>query len=158
MDSRRKSDTANRLSGIGGWLILPAIALLLIPIRIATSANEYLRAIERTETDRQFYVVMTDWSLLIALSFFSLLVAFFFFKKRKGSLSLYVILLFGMALWSAIDATILFFLDFGAEASRQYLVAGATLLAAIISTAYFRRSRRVRNTFSPYITQTVIEG
>ena len=158
LGSRRKSDTANRLSGIGGWLILPAIALFLIPIRIITSAKEYLRAIERTETDHQFYVVMTDWSLLIALSFFSLIVAFFFFKRRKGSLSLYIILLFGMALWSAIDATILSLLGLDEEATRQYLTAGATLLAAIIWTAYFRRSRRVRNTFSPYISRTVIEG
>ena len=158
LGSRRKSNTANELSGIGGWLILPAIVLFLIPIRILTSAKEYLRAIERTEADHQFYAVMTDWSLLIALSFFSLIVSFFFFKRRRGALSLYIILMFWMALWSAVDATILSLLGLGQEASRQYLAAGATLLAAIILTVYFRRSRRVRNTFSPYITRTVIEG
>ncbi len=136
-------------SGIGGWLILPAIGIVVAPVQFAKNILDYFPGVELLEPGTLLHtmtiVEMLAW---IGFAILATMTAVQFFTRRRSAPRLYRALLVGQLLfvlaayWVAailFDAPI-FDVDSG--------FAIAMLLAACaIWIPYFLYSVRVRNTF-----------
>ncbi len=136
-------------SGIGGWLILPAIGIVVAPIQFTMNVMDYFPKFELLEPGTLLHTMtMVEILAWIGFAILATTTAVQFFTYRKNAPKLYRALLVGQLLfvvaayWVAailFDAP-LFDVDVG-------FAIGMLLAACAIWIPYFLYSVRVRNTF-----------
>lgn len=160
------------LKGLGGWLILPMIGLILAPFRLIYQEiiDPSLLFVEET------YTVLTEptsiayhalWVPLLIGDFLLTILTFFFFclllwHAFKHSIrfpQLFIVwLIFNLvAQLIGLSLALQILSDMPAEIAREIKLdsinrsVGQSFLGALIWIPYFLRSRRVKNTFiQPY--------
>jgi hypothetical protein len=136
-------------AGIGGWLILPAIGVVALPIRLLAGLKNYADAFAAVPADSLIHTLLiVDLGLTVALTAYGIYTAVQFFGKKRAAPRLFIGLLLAQLAFVLLDSlTALLFLGvpmFDPDTVRTLLV---LLIACAIWTTYFRRSVRVRNTF-----------
>ncbi|MDD5194843.1 MAG: DUF2569 family protein [Candidatus Omnitrophica bacterium] len=149
----------NKISGIGGWLILPTIGIFISSVMYFVNIFRKLSFLGSSEYEK----LILQYSGLGMLNLYELFFQFFalvlflnivwlFFRKKiflpKAMISLMWIVfsfslidfIWGLNVFGSEDALVLIFL------LKSTNVIGL-LIASIIWTAYFLKSRRVKNTF-----------
>jgi Protein of unknown function (DUF2569) len=135
-------------SGIEGWLIIPAIGLVLSPIkRIAAFfwgiflIQEY--APEIMGDPRWLLTAFIDVAMIVAC----VIVAFLFFNRRRITVGAIIGLMSASIIASVIQAVLnmAMFEDIGTDAINPVIHA---CVFAAIWIPYFLRSKRVKNTFT----------
>jgi hypothetical protein len=136
-------------SGIGGWLILPAIGIIVAPFQFAMNIFDYFPQIEILQPGTLLHTMtLVEVLAWVGFTILAATTAFQFFTFRKSAPRLYRALLVGQLLfvvaayWAAailFDAP-MFDVDAG-------IAAGMLLAACAIWIPYFLYSVRVRNTF-----------
>jgi len=155
-------DSEARLHGIGGWLILPAISMVVTPFVIAVQATklQFIFSIDRWNalTSKASEAYHPLWGPLLTaelltnifLIVFSILVAVLFFQRRHLTVTLFVILLVLYPLIAIVDYLVT--QQIPAVAARPNFTVGPTIargiIAAFVWVSYFRMSRRVKATFT----------
>lgn len=150
-----------RLQGISGWLLLPAIGVLLAPLRIGSALlnNLSLYAVDTwsaltTWGSAQYHamwapVLLFELASNVALVVFGLLLAVLFYQRRSSLPKVYIGFMSTMLALMVIDLALLQCLPEAAQAAGRQ---GATTLAhslvwAVIWGRYFMVSQRVKATF-----------
>lgn len=150
-------------TGLGGWLILPAISIIFTPIgqlfSLADIFVNYSGTIELLGPYMETSMLLTVYyygSILfeIALLFYSIFLLLAFFRKKKSAPDMFIGLLLVMLTVSILDMLAWSYIaklfpngsETGAVADtgRSLIRAG---ISAMIWIPYFRLSRRVKNTF-----------
>ena len=133
--------------GIGGWLTIPAIGLVLAPIISTISfvlGFDVIRSVtpELLSDARLWATIAIDVTGIIA----TITVAILFFQKRRIAVPAIVILMVIMIVASAVQ---LFLSNaiFGETSPRDAKPIVHSLVFAAVWIPYFGRSRRVENTF-----------
>ncbi|HEX6591249.1 MAG TPA: DUF2569 domain-containing protein [Moraxellaceae bacterium] len=152
----------NDVKGIGGWLILPAIGLIAIPIQIALSFyTDYLPIFRDggwellTTPGSEHYHPL--WARTIvyeiigsaAYLLFGLYVAFLFFSKSYKFPAFMIVLLVAnivLAAGSLYLADLIPAIEAGEKMQMSSEITRA-VLSALIWIPYFVVSKRVKNTF-----------
>lgn len=139
---------SNGYSGIGGWLILPAIGLVLSPIFVLLFINSrilpFFTAVQFTEDQSELRTMLIlDLVVNLAIFAYNIAVAVFFFKKKK-ILPKLVISLYVLNLFFLLGDRFIF-LTLNDEQFTLALVRG--LLSSFIWIPYFLISKRVKATF-----------
>ncbi len=136
-------------SGIGGWLILPAIGIVVAPVWFAKNVFDYFPGIELLEPGTLVHTMtMIEVLGLIGFAILATLTAVQFFTYRKGAPKLYRVFMVGQLLflmgdyWQAaiFFSKPMFDIDTGITMSMLFA-------ACLIWVPYFLYSARVRNTF-----------
>ena len=130
--------------GIGGWLLVPAIGLILLPIR-----NLYIilftinRLPSEVTGDPRTWVVGAMEIILIAAL---VAVAIFFFKKRRIAITAIIVL---MAASIPFELVQLVIKSFQYDRLNAHMFRGLVeaLIISSIFIPYFIKSQRVKNTF-----------
>lgn len=148
--------------GIGGWLLLPALAMVLSPLRIAYDFYQNFFPILRPSlwfallsSKSGMYnpplALLLSWEIIVnvLLLGLTLWLAFLFFKKQKQVPTLYV---GWLVLTCILQMADLFFASFVPALAQQqngsaYAELVKTLIASAIWIPYFLKSKRVKNTF-----------
>jgi transglutaminase-like putative cysteine protease len=149
------------LQGISGWLVLPAIGIVLTPLvvlaELITGAEAYSLATwtRLTAVGGEQYHALWEPLLLfglaanLAILVLSCLVLVVFFQRRRSAPRLYIAMICGSALvlvvdhlgaWQIPDAN-------AAIAPSDVASVGHSVLSAILWTSYFLLSKRVKSTF-----------
>lgn len=135
------------LEGIGGWLILPAIGMVLGPIvgvvGLVIALGLYSR-VARAGYGGVFMLELLVGAVLVALAIYA---AVLFFRKQRKAPRIIIILLvaglgadlFLLAVELAASAQV-----FAAETAKQLV---RDMIGAAIWIPYFRVSKRVKATF-----------
>ena len=150
-------------SGIGGWLILPAIGLVLTPILLlVTITRDLLPALQPevwnalTEPGSQAYHPM--WSTVILFEavanvgflVFTLWLGYLFVRQSSRTPAVFIVWLLINVAIQVIDLLLAQSIPVVAEESTAAV--GREIFRAILQAAiwipYFLRSERVRNTFT----------
>jgi hypothetical protein len=138
------SMTGPAISGIEGWLLLPAFSLIAGPLWSAYSI--YLNATfldTSLQTDLRA-VLLLENILLSGMVLFQVYVAAAFFQRKSAAPNLVIALLIARVVFNIIDWLAM------ASITRESPDVGTLLgssIAAGIWIAYFKRSRRVKATF-----------
>lgn len=141
--------SANEPAGIGGWLILPAIGIVVAPFQFAKNVLDYFPGIELLAPGTLLHTMtMIEILAWIGFAILAATTAVQFFARKKSAPTLYRALLIGQLIFvlAAYWAAAIFFDTpmFDVDAG----IAIAMLLAACaIWIPYFLYSTRVRNTF-----------
>ena len=133
--------------GIGGWLILPAITLILgviiSVIGLGMSFEAYPHVVRAGYGGYFALNIMIDIGLFVYL-----LIATVLFFRKKASAPAAII---GLMITQIITSTVLLVIALGAEASDFAIEDGKALFRSIVGSAiwipYFRISQRVKATF-----------
>jgi hypothetical protein len=140
---------ASEPSGIGGWLILPAIGIVVAPIWFAMNVFDYFPGFELLEPGTLVHAMtMVEILGLIGFAILGTLTAVQFFTYKRSAPRLYRTFMVGQLLflvgeyWAA--AILLGRPMF--DASSGFAI-GKWLVACLIWIPYFLYSARVRNTF-----------
>lgn len=154
-------DASERLTGIGGWLILLAIGLLLRPVGYLKGLYDLMPTMLKTDPWR----ALTDpiesgfhawWApaLLYELFFnlaslvFCLLLIALFFRKRAAWSRCFALFLVVTILGSGLDVFLVDHIPAAAEPfSKSFREIGILAAAAAILIPYVFRSKRVKATF-----------
>jgi hypothetical protein len=149
------------LTGLGGWLVLPAIGIVIRPIIALFGVFGCLAFLGAAETiiatiglrSYQQLKPIVAFELLsnLAMVGFCIYVAMQFFRKKSNAPKLYMIMLFAQVIMVTIDAMLMSFLYTptgqttgpNSEASSLFVA----FISAAIWTSYFTKSVRVKNTF-----------
>ncbi len=140
---------------IGGWLIIPAIGVILNPVtRLGTSLLNFESiALLAFRTDAP--VSARFWKELVAIEFLgnmvlfvvSILIAIQFFSRRSSFPQLFIAFLVAGALFQTLDSiAAAVFLEAVTDADSARTAVGAWISVAIW-VPYFTRSVRVKETF-----------
>jgi len=149
------------LQGIGGWLILPAIGVVVAPIRLLVGLKELLPSYaadswsQLTTVGGAAYHALWAPTLLFELAanlgylVFSLLLLVLFFQKRRGAPRLYIALLGAYALMQVIDIALMQAIPAAATkvTGKDWGELMRSLMVFGIWGSYFHLSRRVKATF-----------
>ena len=147
------------LSGLGGWLLLIGLNVVISPIKIvrgiAESASAYSMSSWHTLTSPSGGAYHALWApflifdLLANLTLFgcSILLVMFFFKKRRVFPKLFVAFLLSNALIILADHFGTQLLDKQTSAIDDTRTVTRALAACIIWIPYMFQSRRVKATF-----------
>jgi hypothetical protein len=136
-------------SGIGGWLILPAIGLVLGPLRSLVGMKDYFEAFEIVESGTPIYnFIIVELIVLVLFILFSIYVAIKFFSKSASAPKLVIVLLILQLFFIVVDSAAVSMMFgvpfFDGETAPMLFV---SLVACAIWIPYFSNSRRVNNTF-----------
>jgi transglutaminase-like putative cysteine protease len=151
-----------RLTGFGGWLILPCISvvswppLMLYQIIKGTAAFAMPTWISHTHPGDALYHPMWAPSLLFELSaqtglfVLSVLLLIVFFQRRRIAPLLFISLELAALLVGAIDLGLLSAIPNIAEAhtTRQWMTLARVCVRVVVWCPYFLLSKRVRYTFT----------
>ncbi len=153
----------NKLKGLGGWLILPALGLIITPFRMGL---QFYRDMLPTLTPKIWNALTNSssatyhplWGPLIvfeiianlALFFYTLWLLWLFFRKLKHVPRLFVIWLVLLAAIQIVDLLLANQIPAIAtqptdQESLKDLI--RSIIGAAIWIPYFIRSKRVKNTF-----------
>lgn len=149
------------LHGLGGWLILPAIGVIVMPIRILVDFLSTLPSYAAetwanlTTVGSAGYhplwapLLLYELSANLTLIVCSILLAIMFFQKRRGVPLLFIGVVGGSVVVQAIDLMLGSFVP--AVASEMGVKAWGELARGVIGAllwgSYFLVSRRVKSTF-----------
>ena len=146
-NNSKSEDVDAKLAGIGGWLILPAIGLVLGPIigviGLIAAFGMY------SKVERAGYGGIYALELMVVLGFlvFTIYAAVLFFQKKRNAPRTIIILLVA----SIAASVVLLVIELGAEAEVFAIETGKQLVREIIGASiwvpYFRASERVKATF-----------
>jgi hypothetical protein len=155
-------EKSSELSGIAGWLILPALAMIISPLRILYECyHSFLPVLKPSlwfamlSTKSTFYnpplALLLTWEIVanVAMFAFTIWLAFLFFKKQKSVPRLYITwLVLGIVLQIA-DLVFSSFVPLVVEQQNgdAYKELIKSVVAAAIWIPYFLQSKRVKNTF-----------
>lgn len=131
--------------GIGGWLILPAIGLILSPIlNLITFGNE-VELLGKFSYSDYHSLITFEVIYLALLVIFQIYTAFKFYTKKMDAPKLVTLMLIVNFIGTAIIALWLEMMgNLSNEISMNVLKA---FFAAAVWVTYFKRSLRVMNTF-----------
>ena len=136
-------------SGIGGWLILPAIGILVAPVQFVMNVFDDFPRFELLEPGTLLHTMtMVKILVWVAFALLATTTAVQFFTRRKGAPRLYRTLLVAQLLFfmAAYWAMAIFF-DTPMMNVDTWITVGMLLAACVIWIPYFLYSARVRNTF-----------
>lgn len=149
-------------SGISGWLLLPAFAMIISPLRIAYEFHQsffpllkpavWLSLLStRSTVYNPPLAVLLSWEIVANVILFicTIWLAIMFFKKHKSVPKFYIAWLLASC---ALQITDLFFGSLiPMVAAQQNGSAIGDLMKSVVATAiwvpYFLKSKRVKNTF-----------
>jgi hypothetical protein len=133
--------------GIGGWLILPAIGLVLGLIVGVLGLLACFGMYSDIAKAGYGGIYMLEILVIIGLIGFTLYAAILFFKKKNNAPNAIITLL----ILSLVSSVVLLIIELGAGAEPFAIETGKQLVREIISAAiwipYFRTSERVKATF-----------
>lgn len=147
------------LRGIRGWLLLPALGVIVSPIRIATDLYTTFGSLsvdtwsQLTTSGSPHFNAMWAPLLLGELAFnlglfvISLLLAVMFFQKRRGAPLLFAGFLVATVLVNAADLAAASLIPEASVTDKQWIGLWRLGFSALLWSAYFLRSKRVRSTF-----------
>lgn len=140
-------ETQGTVEGISGWLILPAIHLILSPIQLAMVVLQDLAALAK-RTPVMVPVTIELVMQLLHLGF-CLVVATLFFRRKKSApmamLAFYALNLATTLISAGLAAWVRDVLHSSTESSTVDIV--RSVITSTIWIAYFTSSQRVRATF-----------
>jgi transglutaminase-like putative cysteine protease len=148
--------------GIGGWLLLVALAVVLRPLILAATLFSFSAAFRAelwtsltSKTGGAYHplwapVLLFDLTTVLALLGFTILMAVLFFQKRSAFPRFYVALLIAFVVTSTIDVIFVGVLPSmdtktGRETARALV---SSLVACAVWIPYMFTSRRVKATFT----------
>jgi hypothetical protein len=149
------------LTGIGGWLVLPAIGIIIRPLialfgvfaclAFFGGAQNIIAAIGLNAYQQLKPIVGFELLGNLFMIGFCAYVAVMFFGKKKSAPKLYTAMLFAQVIFVTIDALLMNFLypatgQASGPNSEASSLASA-FIAAGIWASYFNKSVRVKNTF-----------
>ncbi len=155
--------TSNEPKGIGGWLVLPALGLIITPFRMGFQfIKDLLPALTPeawnalTKPESPAYHPL--WGPLISfevvanlvLFVFTLWLIWLFFRKSKRVPTLFVVWLLSLAAVQTIDYVLVAQIPAAAAQpsdSEGIKDLARSIVGAAIWIPYFIRSKRVKNTF-----------
>ncbi len=151
----------SKLNGIAGWLLLPALGVVVVPIRLLLDITKLLPSYaadtwaQLTTVGASAYHALWAPVLLFELAanlghlVFSLLLLVMFFQKRRGVPRLYIVLLVASVAIQFIDFALAQMIPAaaGAITSKEWGELGRGVFAAAIWGSYFHVSERVKATF-----------
>lgn len=149
------------LQGIRGWLILPAIGVVVTPIRVGLEFIGNLEAYGLSNwaalvtPGGEFYhalwapLLLFELCVNLGLIVLSVLLLVMFFQRRRLAPMLFIVMIVGSALFAAVDLWLANMIPMAAEeiTAKDGIETGRACLYALIWTAYFLVSRRVKSTF-----------
>jgi hypothetical protein len=134
-------------AGIGGWLVLPAIGLILGPIANAVAIIQDVALLGRADVvDRPDWrlVLVAEIGLNLAFLAFRLYAAVAFFQRKRSTPPLLIgLYLSGVVVMGIDTAMLVSVLDLRPE----FGAVAPPVIAACIWVPYFLLSRRVKATF-----------
>ncbi|TWT11680.1 DUF2569 domain-containing protein [Reyranella sp. CPCC 100927] len=158
MTESNPSTEAPSPSGIGGWLILPMLGLLVTPVRMAIefylsfvpvlfSAQgwDYVSSPDRHAWFRPF--IIAECVVNVALFVFTLWLIYLFFTKARRVPGLFITWLVATFLAQVADVVGAAGLLGSPPTGADVRDLGRSLVSAIIWIPYFMVSKRVKNTF-----------
>lgn len=151
-----------KIEGIGGWLILVAIGLMIAPVRIGYGlVSDVLPAFtggaweKLTTAGSPAYhplwapLLITETAGNIFFIIFPLAILFFFFRKKRHTPLLMIIFLLSNLVFMVVDYLMAMRIPIVAampeESTPTEIIRLA--IACAIWVPYFLRSKRVKNTF-----------
>jgi len=136
--------------GIGGWLILPAIGLILGPILICISFSEFLseevqQAARESASIAAYVNVVLGGQVVLLLIL--IVTGLLFFSKNKAAPNFYIFLLVAGVVFSIVSYVV--GTDTGIKEVTEEDLRGIrrSISGAMIWIPYFLVSKRVKNTF-----------
>lgn len=147
------------LVGIRGWLVLPAISVVVSPIRMAFDlyGTSSVFALD-TWTALTTYgkpafhalwapVILLEMGINLALVVFWVLLAVMFFQRRRGVPLLFIVVLMSSVFARCLDLSFGSILPGVTTSAEEWTELVRDTFFAVIWAAYFVRSVRVRSTF-----------
>lgn len=147
------------LRGIRGWLLLPALGVIVTPIRIASDMYSMFGSFsmdtwsQLTTAGSQVFnamwapILLAELALNLGLLVFSLLLLVMFFQKRRGAPHLFVAFLIANVLVNAADLAAASLALAASVTTQEWVAVWRLGFSALLWSAYFLKSRRVRSTF-----------
>lgn len=146
-DTKATNDTDPKLSGISGWLLLPAIGFVLGPVIGTISLIAALGLYSEVASAGYGGIYALELIVMVGLLGLTVYAAWLFFTKKREAPRVIIILLFVSI--AASGFLLLVELRSGAEVfaveSIKQLIRSS--IAAAIWVPYFRSSKRVKATF-----------
>jgi H+/Cl- antiporter ClcA len=154
--------TENELRGLGGWLILPAIGLIIMPLRLMLLIkSDFLPLFQNgswevlttpgTEAYHPLWAPLILFELIGNSIFilFDIFLIFLFFSKSYRFPSLYIIFLATNLIFIVGDLFLCNLIPALASESNSEAIREVTrsIVGALIWIPYFLVSKRVKNTF-----------
>lgn len=136
-------------TGIGGWLILPAIGIVVAPVQFVMNVFDDFPRFELLEPGTLLHTItMLKILAWIGFAILATTTAVQFFARRRSAPKLYRALLVGQLLFviAAYWAAAILFDVPMFDANGGFAI-GMLLAACLIWIPYFLYSVRVRNTF-----------
>jgi hypothetical protein len=148
--------------GLGGWLILPAIGLFVMPIRVGTFLNTFYASVFEeglwdaltTPGSESYHLlwapaIISEMVANIFFIFFDVVLIFLFFMKSHRLPAFFVAFLAANALFVVGDFIVTSFIPAVASANRAESIGevARAIGGAVIWIPYFLMSKRVKNTF-----------
>lgn len=155
----RATPVNNSLRGISGWLVLPALGVLVSPFVLALSIRGSFNAAKLdgwtilTTPGSEHYNALWAPTLLfelianLGLFVFAVLLLILFFKRRRSTPAFYIAFLIANVAVQLVDVIMAGFMTPLADATKE--ISGLTrgVLSAALWSAYFLSSTRVKSTF-----------
>jgi hypothetical protein len=149
------------LTGLGGWLVLPAIGIVIRPLialfavfgclAFFGTAEIIIATIGLRSYEQLKPVVGFELLANLFMVGFCIYVAIQFFRKKSIAPKLYIASLFAQVIIVTIDALLMNFLYApvaqGSGPNSEAPALGIAFISAAIWTSYFTKSVRVKNTF-----------
>ena len=147
-------------SGLGGWLILVGLGVIISPLYSLMAINEYLpifqeNLIEELVSINPFweYYIWTEIIVNLIIFLCSVYAVFLFFTKKTFFPKFYICLLCGISAFMVLDTVVGEMLLQEIDYEEQYtdsesrMETGKALLSTIIWVPYLLFSKRVKATF-----------
>jgi hypothetical protein len=145
--------------GLGGWLILPMLGLVLSPLRMGIQFFTDLAPVFNAETWRQLNdaslpghqpmlptLIVIEMIVNVAMFAFTLALVWFFFRKSRQTPRLYIIWLVLLVVIQVVDTALVSSLGLPVDKdSMRDLI--RSVITAGVWIPYFLVSKRVKNTF-----------
>jgi len=125
-------------SGIAGWLLLPAIGLVLNPILAVVYIAINVEALSKVSAE-YIAAIHTAIAKNVILLGFGLYVAVLFFRKKQNAPQMYILFI-----WASLGFSVLVAIQGGEWFLKPVFM---TVVQALIWIPYFKNSKRVKATF-----------